>query len=339
MNLRKIVLKLTAFYLLITIAISIIFSLALYKIATRELIFGFRRQRRFLQEIPLDRLQEGFPFNSAKIESFQKREFNQIKTGIIKNLILFNLIIWGGFGGLSYLLAAKTLSPIREMIKRQENFVSDASHELRTPLAAMRTEIEVALRDKKLTLKGAKDLLRSNIEEINKLEKLSGALLTLANYDRLNAPKFEKISLKEIIKEAYRRIRNIAESKKIKIIQKIPDIKIKGNYESLVELIVIILDNAIKYSNSGSQIKISAFRGRKGNVIEIEDKGIGIKSSQLPYIFDPFYRADVSRSRVKTPGYGLGLAIAKRIVELHKGSISVKSKLGEGSIFTIVLPL
>jgi len=234
-------------------------------------------------------------------------------------------------------LARKTLNPIKEIVEKQDRFISDASHELRIPLAAMKGEIEVALRDKRLSLKEAKLLLKSNLEEVNKLKDLSHMLLTLASYDQTKEINFNPISLKEVITDAYRKVEKKAREKKIKIIRNIQDVKIKGDYQSLVELILIILDNAIKYSHPRSKIYLSLEQVKNQAVVKIKDEGIGIKDSQLPYIFDRFYRGDTSRSKIKTTGYGLGLSIAKRIVDLHHGFIKVKSEFGKGSTFTIIL--
>lgn len=234
-------------------------------------------------------------------------------------------------------MARKTLNPIKEIVEKQDRFISDASHELRIPLAAMKGEIEVALRDKRLSLKEAKLLLKSNLEEVNKLKDLSHMLLTLASYDQTKEINFNPISLKEVITDAYRKVEKKAREKKIKIIRNIQDVKIKGDYQSLVELILIILDNAIKYSHPRSKIYLSLEQVKNQAVVKIKDEGIGIKDSQLPYIFDRFYRGDTSRSKIKTTGYGLGLSIAKRIVDLHHGFIKVKSEFGKGSTFTIIL--
>jgi signal transduction histidine kinase len=234
-------------------------------------------------------------------------------------------------------LARLTLKPIEEAMETQNRFTADASHELRTPLTAMRTEIEVALRDRELGLNESKKLFESNLEEIGKLESLSSALLKLAkNGDTKLA--LEKVNLAEIITEAYEKVEREAEKKSIMIdfdANKYGDLEINGDRLSLTELFVILLDNAIKYSSEKSKISINIEKDHDKTIIRVKDHGVGINHSDLPYIFNRFYRADSSRSKEKVSGYGLGLSIAKQIVELHSGNITVVSKPGKGTEFTV----
>lgn len=253
------------------------------------------------------------------------------------NLLYFNLLILvlSAFG--SYFFARRTMRPIEEMVEAQNRFTADASHELRTPLAAMRTEIEVALRDKSFTVSNAKKLLESNIEEITKLESLSGALLKLARYESTKE-KLEEVNLSDVIIEAYQKVESLVKKKKIVFENEIKELKAKADKQSLVELFVILLDNAIKYSEEGKKICITMSSESNKSVIRIKDEGVGIKASELPHIFERFYRADISRVKTKVDGYGLGLSLAKQIADLNVAEISVKSTPGKGSEFTVKLP-
>lgn len=165
-------LKLTTWYLLIIIIISSLYSVAFYNAATREISRIIRiehaRQQTFGAYFPL-------PPNLPSIEDLEA-----IKTRLKVILILFNTGIFIIAGGAGYFLAGRTLRPIKGMMEEQNRFITDASHELRTPLTAARTEIEVALRDKNLTLTEAKKLLASNLEEVQNLQLLSDNLLQLA---------------------------------------------------------------------------------------------------------------------------------------------------------------
>jgi signal transduction histidine kinase len=227
------------------------------------------------------------------------------------------------------------LQPLEDAIEEQNRFTADASHELKTPLAALRSEIEVALRDQKFGISDAKKLLNSNLEEIEKLETLSRALLKLAKFDETNKLDFSAINLNEIIVEAYEKIESFAKKKNINIDAKLINGKISGDKSSLVELFVILLDNAINYSPDKSKIKIKLTSLNKHYQVSIKDQGVGIKSLELIHIFDRFYRADQSRNKEKAQGYGLGLSIAKRIVELHGGKISANSIPSKGSEFIV----
>lgn len=335
MTFRSAYLKLTFFYVLIVMIISLTFSAVLYGISSRELDFGFRRQTRALQNIPPD----GGPRPFPNLERMRSEQLDQSNRNLKTDLIYFNLLILILSGALSYFLARRTLKPIEEMMDAQSRFTADASHELRTPLTAMKTEIEVGLRDKNLDTNNTKALLISNLEEIAKLDRLSNALLELAQYENNKNIVFEKVSLEDVITQAYGSVEKSAEAKEIKFKNKLVDIKIKGDESSLVELFVILIDNAIKYSHKKSKIFLSINHSKKFAIVKIKDQGMGVKASDLPYIFNRFYRSDPSRSKIKTDGYGLGLSIAQKIIELHKGSIKVDSQPTEGSIFTVSLPL
>ena len=175
------------------------------------------------------------------------------------------------------------------------------------------------------------------MEEIGKLESLSDALLNLAKFDEVNKLEFRELNLDEIIAAAYEKVEGLAKKKEIEIEAKLVKSKMLGDKTSLTELFVILLDNAIKYSPKNSKILIGIKKERGHAAVKIRDRGIGIKASDLPYIFERFYRADQSRSKEKADGYGLGLSIAKRIVELHNGEISATSTPGKSSEFIVKL--
>lgn len=324
-------LKLTVWYLAIIMALSIGCSVALYHVSRNDLARNNRRQSTFFNGFlgPSD-----FNDYNRLREHQLDEDLNHLKT----NLILFNFLVLVGGGAASYALARRTLKPIEDSLEAQTRFTADASHELRTPLAAMQAEIEVALRNKKLTKDQAAKLLVSNLEEVAKLKALSDGLLKLASENGNNITR-EPVSIKKIVAEATARNAKSAGTKKIDIKHNVQDYMIGGDQQGLVELVNILLDNAIKYSPSSSEIKITAAKKDKTVHLSIADQGQGIKASDLPHIFDRFYRSDASRSKNKAKGYGLGLAIAKKIAELHHTTIEVKSAPGKGSIFSVNLPI
>jgi signal transduction histidine kinase len=323
-------LKLTAWYLAIIMVLSIGCSAVIYQFSSNELAHNTRRQVYFFND----------QLNRADFNNFANLRQQQLDQGLNRlkaDFVLFNLLVLVGGGALSYALAKRTLTPLEESLEGQKRFTADASHELRTPLTVMQSEIEVALRDSNLTKAEAVELLKSNLEEVGKLKRLSEGLLRLAQGDG-QPDENSRASLSGIIKEAIERVQKPAEAKKIKIENKTKDIVLRGDHQSLVELLVILLDNAIKYSPGKSTIRIASKRQNKTARISIHDEGPGIKAADLPHIFDRFFRADSSRSKTNAEGYGLGLAIAKKITDLHDGSIEVKSAAGKGSTFTISLP-
>jgi two-component system, OmpR family, sensor histidine kinase CiaH len=237
------------------------------------------------------------------------------------------------------MLAGRTLKPIADMVDEQNRFISDSSHELRTPLTSLKSAMEVSMRDKKLNIKDAKTLISESIEEVNKLQSLSDSLLQLAQYQKPKTTiEFTKISLNEVVTSAMHKIEPLAKNKSITIQLNSPQITIKGNAYGLIDLCVIILDNAIKYSPNDGKISITTLEKDGVASISIRDEGQGIAQKDIPHIFDRFYRTDSARSKHSTNGYGLGLSIAKKIVETHNGSIHVVSKIGSGSTFTVKLP-
>jgi two-component system, OmpR family, sensor histidine kinase CiaH len=323
--------KLTAFYVLIVMFISIGFSVAIYQISSKEIGRGLGRQNLMLQNLP--------PRDDSHLlddfANLRNQQIDDSNNRLQTNLVYFNLLILILSSFASYFFARWTLRPLEEAIEEQNRFTADASHELKTPLAAMRSEIEVTLRDKKFNISGAKKLLGSNLEEIEKLETLSGALLKLAKLDETQKLDFSTLNLDELVTAAYEKVESLAAKKNIEISAKLVKAKILGDKSALTELFVILFDNAIKYSPNGSKIKAKLSSDGKHSEVSIRDHGVGIKSSDLLHIFDRFYRADQSRNKGKADGYGLGLSIAKRIVDLHSGKISASSTPGKGSEFIV----
>lgn len=336
-------LKLTGWYLLIIMLISISFSMAMYEILTVELdrveqYHKLRQERLFItpgfRGLPYEFRQRGTGIFLLDPDLIQ-----ETKNRLIASLVLINLGILAASSLAGYFLAGRTLRPIKDMVDEQNRFITDASHELRTPITSLKTEIEVNLRDEKLN-EDSKKLLRSNLEEVNTLQTLSDNLIKLTQNQKSNGNvTFEKTSLKEIIDAASKKVAGLAKHKKISINNDIKDEIIFANRESLTEAFVIFLDNAIKYSPKSTSVYLNSEYLDHTVTVSIKDEGPGISEEDLPHIFDRFYRADKSRTKSDVEGFGLGLSIAKQIIERHNGSISVESKEGKGTTFSVKLPL
>ncbi len=328
--------RLATLYLAIVMAISLFFSGLIYQLSIQELERGLRRPDPVLMRPS----SYGLPIEIRnQILDEREDQFNTARERILMRLVAINLLVLVSGGFLSYYLAIRTLRPIEEAHEAQSRFTADASHELRTPITAMRSENEVALMDPKLTLKQAKLQLQSNIEELEKLTQLSEGLLRLAQLDFKSLPR-EDLSVTELVAQAVNRSAQAAENKKILISTNIsPDIIVEGDATSLTESLSILIDNAIKYSPEKSEINVAANKRQKQVEISFIDRGIGIGANELPHIFERFYRADSSRTNQEITGYGLGLAIAQNIIQVHDGDIHVSSAPGKGSTFTVLLPI
>ena len=261
---------------------------------------------------------------------------SETKHRLFLALLLVNGSILIAAGGFGYLLAGKTLRPIKQMVDDQHRFISDASHELKTPLTSLKTSFEVYLRDKHKSTKKAEQLITESIAEVDKLQSLSESLLQLTLYKTPHAMNLLRpTSVKKCIELAVKKVQPLATEKQIQIAAPSTSAIVLGNQDSLVQLLVILLDNAIKYSPTKSMVRITVTARDRSVSLTVSDEGPGIEPCDLPHIFDRFYRADQARSTTKQGGYGLGLAIAQNIAEVHSGKLSVRSKPGSGTQFTL----
>jgi heavy metal sensor kinase len=224
--------------------------------------------------------------------------------------------------------------------KRVTQFTADASHELRTPIALMRTRTEIALRKQRSEADYRETLVRIH-QELERTSALIENLMTLARADSGSEPlQVALTNLNEVLLEISEPARLLAEGKSIHYEQRLAEtpLRVRGNAPSLRRLFLILIDNAVKYTPREGRISVVLDASEDAAVTEIRDTGVGISPTDLPHIFERFYRADESRSR-ESGGTGLGLSIAKWIAEAHHGSISVVSKVGEGSVFRVQIPL
>jgi signal transduction histidine kinase len=201
----------------------------------------------------------------------------------------------------------------------------------------MKTEIEVGLRSSSLKPADAKALLASNLEEVNKLDTLTAALLRLAKQEQGNGT-WRPVPVQQILDEAAKRVRILAKPKKITFDIAATTIKITGDQPQLVELFYVLFENAVKYGTSDTAVEVRTTKQNNTVRVSVRDRGIGIKPAELPHVFERFYRADQSRTKAAASGYGLGLSLARHIAEVHGGDITATSKPGAGSTFTVTLP-
>lgn len=307
--------------------LSILFSFAFYQLSVGEISRGMRGYESQVMSSP-----NGLSLSpQLDVQNMRQNQLAKTSSRVISELIFVNVAVLGCGWLLSYFLARKTLKPIEEAHNSQARFVSDASHELRTPLTAMKTELEVTLKDKNVTKEELKGILESNLEEVDKLSNLSQTLLKLSNGDN-KAMSYSKFSLVEITKKLVAQYDK--NSSRVEIKTNDDKAVVTASQSSIEELVTIFLDNALKYSPDDSIIKINIFKSKEKTSFAITNKGSGISEKDLPYIFDRFFRADNARSN---GGNGLGLSLAKRIIEIHNGELSVTSAENAPTTFTFSL--
>lgn len=326
-------LKLTFWYLLIIMLVSMFFSVMIYRVVIGEIEEGFARAEQRLKAREL-----GFRVPVPTFIFFD--DLASARHRVIGRLVSANAVIFLGSAAASYFLAGKTLHPIKEALEIEKRFVADASHELKTPLTALKSSIEVALRDRNMTITRAKKVLQVNLEEVDELETLSENLLSLSRMERPHHRfHFLLVDTNEVLATVKRRLGTAIQKKGISL--KLPDsnIQFAGDEESIVKVMTVLIDNAVKYTPAGGTVTVDSVKQKNQLQLTVADTGAGIAKKDLPYIFDRFYRVDTARTKTVVSGHGLGLAIANQIVKLHNGTITVESDAGNGSTFTVILPL
>ncbi|MEX0829128.1 MAG: ATP-binding protein [Nitrospirales bacterium] len=227
---------------------------------------------------------------------------------------------------------------LQRTFESQRRFVEDAAHELRTPLTAMKGNVEVALQRERST-KEYQDVLATSLGQVEHLARLVKSLLTLTRFAGDHPPiDLQPVLLEPLINELVSELSILAEGKGCLLtaqLQTVPPVR--GDVGQLKQLVINLLDNAIRHTPRGGSVTISMQSSVDSVQLTVQDTGSGIPAKHLPHIFERFYRADQARDR-ESGGTGLGLAIAKEIVLAHNGTIDVRSEIGEGSVFTVIFP-
>jgi heavy metal sensor kinase len=232
------------------------------------------------------------------------------------------------------------ISRLEDAIHGSKQFVADASHELRTPLTVMRGELESLAQDTQLG-RATRETLGSVLEEVERLADIVDSLFALSRLDAGEAPaEWLRFDLAELAATTAGQMSLLAEDKHVSVdCESTPGVvAVEGDRARLKQVIVNLLDNAIKYTPRGGRVRLSVRREGGYAVLEVVDDGIGIPAEALPHVFKRFYRVDTSRSR-EQGGAGLGLAIVKSICTAHGASVEVASAPGHGSTFRVRQPL
>ncbi len=269
---------------------------------------------------------------TALYSGLQKATYAQIVLGFVALLIA---------SAIGYYMAGRAIIPLKEAYDKQKQFAADASHELRTPLAVLMSSAELLLADPSIKNPFLRQVLEDVKSEVKKMTNLVSELLMVARSDN-NAlkVKIQRIDLAEILGQVVRTMAPIAEKKNIRLVgENFNKIMINADEQKIKQLAIILVDNAIKYTLDGGTVLVEmGDSDGKRAVFSVMDSGIGIAEEDLDKVFERFYRVDKARSR-EMGGNGLGLAIASEIIKIHEGKISVASKLGEGTKFTVELKI
>jgi two-component system sensor histidine kinase CiaH len=238
-----------------------------------------------------------------------------------------------------FFLAGRALIPIRNSWEKQQRFVADASHELRTPTAVIHAQTELLLRYPTHSIEQESPHIAVILQESRRMNRLLDDLLTLARSDS-NQLQIQSsiIQLDSLLRELSEQFRLLASTKEVQIQTDLQEpLSLWGDEGRIRQLLIILLDNALKYTPSSGRIEISGRYQSHFVYISISDNGCGIAEEELPYIFDRFYRGDKVRSRAEG-GTGLGLSIAKWIVDVHGGVIRIESNVDTGTQVELLFP-
>jgi signal transduction histidine kinase len=257
--------------------------------------------------------------------------FNQRMIFLVLNLLGIGLL-----GLFSYFFTKKMLEPLRKSRKQQTEFIASASHELRTPLAVIQSSLSAL---EKANEEEAVGFYASIESECERMSRLVSDLLALASTDSyVLSTQMKEVELDTLILDVVEKFDLISQEKEIRLYVDLPPDKIptiKGDEIRLTQVFAILIDNAISYGNIGSDVAIEVEVLKSRVQIQVVDNGIGIPDDEKEKIWERFYRVDSSRKSGKH--FGLGLPIAKEIINLHKGRIAVKDNPSGGSIFTVTL--
>ena len=264
----------------------------------------------------------------------------QIFKWVFLILLILGFVFLGVALIMSQKMSKKAMVPINRAFTRQQEFTADASHELRTPLSVLLSSIdalEMTIEPKKEEFSGR---MLSNMRlEVKRMTHLVGDLLTLARSDSDTLElRNETFDFRLMAEKALESVHPLAAEKQINMELLAPaSLMVVGDSQRLFQLLYILLDNAIKYTPDEGKVKLFLSSEDQDLCMAVQDTGIGIRTEDFNQIFERFYRADKSRTR-QIGGHGLGLSIAKWIVETHQGTIQVQSELGKGSTFLVRLP-
>jgi signal transduction histidine kinase len=305
--------------------------------AEREFIRSNVAQRTEVRDWALELFTPPTKHSEIDIADIQAAQAAIVRQHLNQGLLVINLAALALGGVLSYWFAGRALRPIEDAHEAQARFTADASHELRTPLANMQLENEVFLRQKHITEAEAREQITSNLEEVQRLERLANNLLALHQYGQV-ALERSPVAVKRVVSAALHSIETTAKVKKVTIIQQLQPASVLVHRESIVQLMDILLDNALKYGARGGEVTIAGEKRAGRYILTVSDRGPGLAEADIPHLFERLYRGDKARS-TKVGGYGLGLALAQEIALANNTTITASNNPEGGARFALALDL
>ena len=269
--------------------------------------------------------------SSQELSRLRSQALSSLAVGIPALVLLFFVSL-----GLSSL----ALKPVQRSMEQQKQFVADASHELKTPLTVIMTNNDILMRHQSSTVASQLQWLESTRDEGKRMRGLIENLLFLAKSDADRLPvSLSEISLSDLVEETVLTYEPVAFEQGIMIEPEVaPEISVTADAGQMKQLVMILLDNAVKYSEPGGTVRVSLKKESSILQLSVNNRGEVIAPEAIPHLFERFYRTDEARSRSGAGGYGLGLSSAQTITDLHKGKISCTSTEPDGTTFLVQLP-
>lgn len=260
---------------------------------------------------------------------------------LVSSLGIAELAAFLALSGLVIVLSGWVLKPVEDAWAQQRQFVADASHELKTPLSVIRANNSLIMANPDASVASQMQWIESNETEANLMQDLVNDMLFLAQSENnRNEVVRSRVDMTDLVQSSFLQFESVAFERGVFLDEQIaPDIHVEGEPKSLLRLVGTLIDNAIKYADDGGQVNVRLWKQGSSCSLRVRNTGSPISAEDLPHLFDRFYRSDKARTREETGGFGLGLAIAKNIVDEHKGTISVASTEADGTAFTVTLPL
>ena len=292
-----------------------------------------------LRDLGLRFLQESLPDGRVRI-AFSDLSWERASlTRLMVSSLLIGAAALAVFFAISLFLARLSLKPVERAWAQQRQFVADASHELKTPLTVILANTGIMAAHPDATVASQCKWLGYIQEEAQRMKELVEDMLFLAKHDGAERPKdSQSLNFSDLVTGCVLRFESVAFERQVELSSDIqPGLALSGEPESLERLVMILLDNAVKYAGEHGRVDVALCRRQERIVFSVRNTGEPIPPEHLEHLFERFYRVDGSRSR-KEGGYGLGLAIAHTIVESHRGQIEVRSSKDTGTVFTVTFP-